>query len=204
MPSNALRNFELRLDEVEQLLTAHTALLRVHRATAAAQHIGGLANVANVVNHLIAPPGPGRPPQIQALNKAAIALLSGHLQGFITDLYDETAANLLGRHVSSIQILTEAAPRRGNPNGDNIKKLFASLGFSDVLADISWQRCSNQTMRTRLKDFNELRNKIVHGTSINITKPQVTGYLSSWHALAQRLDSKLRTKINTITGTPPW
>jgi hypothetical protein len=204
MPSDALTNFQLRLKEVEQLLAAHTALLRFYRATAAAHNAGGLANVANVVTHLVAAPGPGRPPQIQALNKAAIALLSGHLQGFITDLYREAASKLLTGHVSNLKTLTEAAPTRGNPNNDNIKWLFATLGFDDILGGISWQRCSNQTMRNRLHKFNELRNKIVHGTSININKNEVKGYLSSWTALAERLDAKLRTQINRMTGRFPW
>src|ERR1035437_8517400 len=96
MPSNALASFELRLKEIQQLLEAHTALLRFHRATTAAGNIGaGLANIARVVEHLVSTPGPGRPPQVQALNKPAIALLSSHLQGFITDLYKEAATRLL-------------------------------------------------------------------------------------------------------------
>jgi hypothetical protein len=203
MPSNALTSFELRLKEIEQLLDAHTALLRFHRATAAAQQ-PGLENVANAVNQLVVAPGPGRPPQIQALNKAAIALLSGHLQGFITDLYSEAASKLLTGHVSNLQSVTDAAPTRGNPNNQNITRLFATLGFNDILAGISWQKCSNETLYKRLKDFNELRNKIVHGKGIIVTKNTVTSYLSSWTALAQRLDTKLRTEIRAVTGHFPW
>jgi hypothetical protein len=37
MPSNAFIAFEERLKEIEQLLAAHTALLRFYRASAAAQ-----------------------------------------------------------------------------------------------------------------------------------------------------------------------
>lgn len=204
MSSTALKDFKLRLSEVEQLLEAHTALLRFHRAAAAATGAGSLAAVAAVVNHLVTEPGPGRPPQIQALNKAAIALLSGHLQGFITDLYRESAAKLFGGHVSNLQTLTDAAPTRGNPNKDNITWLYATLGFDDILKGISWQRCSNEMMLKRLHEFNVLRNKIVHGTSININKSTVTGYLSSWTALAERLDEKLKAEIKKLTGVSPW
>lgn len=204
MPSNALNNFELRLKEIEQILNAHTALLRFHRAAAAANNAGGLANVASVVNHLVATPGPGRPPRIQALNKAAIALLSGHLQGFVTDLYCESASALLTGHVANLKTVTDAAPTRGNPNSDNIRKLFATLGFGDVLDGMCWRNCSNQSAHKRLRDFNELRNKIVHGASIKVAKYQVTSYRRSWSALANWLDEKLRSEIEATTGNSPW
>jgi hypothetical protein len=204
MPSNARNNFVLRLREVDQLLEAHTALLQFHRASAAASSVTSLTGIATVVNHLVTAPGPGRPPQIQALNKAAIALLSGHLQGFITDLYGEAASHLLTGHVVSLPTVVDAAPTRGNPNSKNIKRLFATLGFNDILAGIRWQNCTNHTLRTRLNDFNELRNDIVHGTSTNVNKDVVTGYLSSLKALADRLDAKLRIEIHAIMGTFPW
>jgi hypothetical protein len=100
--------------------------------------------------------------------------------------------------------VTNTAPTRRNPSSQNIKWLFATLGFKDIFAGISWQKCSNEMLHKRLKDFNELRNKIVHGTSISVTKTTVTSYLSSWTALAQRLDAKLRTEINVLTGKHPW
>jgi hypothetical protein len=153
---------------------------------------------------LVDDPGPGRPPQIQALNKAEIALLSGHLQGFVTDIYREAAGHLLTGHVPHLDTVTDAAPTKRNPNGTNIKLLFATLGFSDILDGISWQRCTNQTMRNRLQAFNELRNEIVHGTSTNVSKNEVKGYLSSWSALAQRVDAKLRREIHAVTGNYPW
>jgi hypothetical protein len=152
----------------------------------------------------VSAPGPGRPPQIQALNKAAIALLSAHLQGFVNDLYYEAASILLAGRVADIEVLKKSAPTRGNPNNDNINKLFATLGFSDILATISWQRCSNQTLLRRMNDFNVLRNQIVHGRSINVSKHVVVGYLSSWTALAQRLDAKMRVELQRITGRAPW
>jgi hypothetical protein len=203
MPSHALTSFITRLGEIDQLLSAHDALLRFHRAQTAAL-TPGLASVATAVNHLVASPGPGRPPPIQALNKAGIALLSGHLQGFLTDLHSEAAGHLFAGHVASIPTMVAAAPTRGNPNRENISRLFATVGFNDILHGISWQRCSNSTLYSRLEAFNRLRNRIVHGSSVSVSKSTVKGYLSSWTALANRLDAKLRNEIRTITGHHPW
>ncbi len=204
MPSNARTNFATRLQEIDQILDAHRALLQFHRANHAATIGTGLTGVASVVNHLVSNPGPGRPPQIQALNKAAIALLSGHFQGFVTDLYSEAAIHLLTGHLGNPTVAIDAAPTRGNPNTKNIKKLFSTLGFPDILDGIAWQNCTNHTLRTRLNDFNELRNDIVHGQSITVNKDVVTGYLSPWTALADRLDAKLRREIHAIKGVYPW
>jgi hypothetical protein len=205
MPSNSLTQFQTRLEEVGQLLEAHTALVRLQRAIHALANVGGnLANIAGVINHLVTNPGPGRPRQVQALNKAAVALLSGHLQGFVKDIYEESAHALLGGHVRDVTVATNAAPTAGNPNTRNIKKLFSTLGFDEILNGISWQKCSNQTLLKRLNDFNELRNDIVHGESMNVKKATVTSYLSSWRALAVRLDRKLRTEIHAVNGTYPW
>jgi hypothetical protein len=203
MPSNAHNNLIIRLGEIDQLLKAHDALLRFHRAHAAAQ-IPGLASVAIAVNHLVDTPGPGRPPPLQALNKAGIALLSGHLQGFLTDLHGEAAGHLFAGHLASVPTMVGTAPTRGNPNRENINRLFATLGFADILDGISWQRCSNATLYSRLEAFNRLRNRIVHGSSGSVSKSTVEGYLSSRTALANRLDAKLQSEIWTLTGNNPW
>jgi hypothetical protein len=205
MPSNAVSNFGIRLGEIEQLLEAHTALIRLQRADDALQAGGtSLANIAAVVSHLVTDPGPGRPKQVQALNKAAIALLSGHLQGFIADIYGEAAEALLDGRVKSVAAFIKAAPTRGNPNLENITKLFATLGFEDILAGMSWQGFSNQRLKSRLADFNKLRNEIVHGKSTSVTKDLVNSYLDSWIVFADRLDQRLRSNIRAITGDYPW
>src|SRR5712692_7112406 len=77
VPSDALQNLEARLKEIDQLLTAHAALTRLRRAELAIGRAGGgLKAVAEAVNLLVTPPTRGRPGQVEALNKASVALLS--------------------------------------------------------------------------------------------------------------------------------
>src|SRR5687767_8187938 len=125
MSSKALANFTSRLEEVDQLIEAHGALVRLRKAEDALKSVGGeLSRVGDVIKALVAKPGRGRPPEVQALNSAAIALLSGHAQGYFTDVYDEAAELLLKGRVVDIHTLTDAAPTRGNPTEINIERLF--------------------------------------------------------------------------------
>jgi hypothetical protein len=164
MSSQALIDFRERLKDVQQLLDAHGALTALRNAQAEAELGAGLASVGRIVEHLVSAPGPGRPRQVQALNSAAIALLSAHLQGFLADLYDEVAKATLDGKVKDLSALTNSARMRGNPNEQNITRLFSSIGYSDVLDGISWQGLNNNELRKKLRAFNELRNKIVHGS----------------------------------------
>jgi RiboL-PSP-HEPN len=156
------------------------------------------------VQTLVSAPGKGRPPEVHALNSSAIALLSGHLQGFITDLYEEAARHLLTPHVLDVNAVVERTKRIGNPNAQNIQNLFASIGFTDVLDGISWQRIDNKAMRAKLRAFNELRNGIVHGKSTSVHKKQVALYMSAWWNLAERLDTKVGKVIGKLIGKDPW
>ena len=129
MPSNAHDNWENRLTEIDQLIEAHGALVRFNRAQEeVAQSGGGLRNIGRIIDALVSDPSAGRPPQVQALNSAGIALLSAHLQGFIVDLYEEACRYLLDSKVPDVAVMISSAPTQGNPNPDNIKRLFSTIG----------------------------------------------------------------------------
>ncbi|MBN1771775.1 MAG: hypothetical protein JXB32_10970 [Deltaproteobacteria bacterium] len=204
MPSNALGDFAIRLKEVEQLLEAHGALVALKNAQAAAQAGGGLKQLANVVNALVAKPGPGKPPQVQAINKAAFAMLSAHLQGFVTDLYKEAARHLLDKRVPDLATVLAAADAPGNPNPQNIIRLFGRIGFSDVLAGVSWQKMNNQARRAKLREFIERRNRIVHGRSESVWKAEVEAHVKVWRNFAGRLDERVRLALQAVKGKSPW
>jgi hypothetical protein len=118
-----------------------------------------------VIKHLVTEPGAGRRREVHALNNAGIALLSGHLQGFIADIFKESAAALLAGHVQSVDAVTEAAHTRGNPNPQNIMNMFNTLGFKDIFDGLSWRKMSTTALKKKLQDFNTLRNQIVPGPS---------------------------------------
>lgn len=204
MPSQALVDFHNRLGEVQQLVDAHGALIRFKNAESAFNSGGQLKNIAQVVQHLVSTPGPGRPPEVQALNSAGIALLSAHFQGFVTDLYKEVALHTLKGKVKDLDAVISTANKRGNPNEQNITRLFDSIGYSNVLDGISWQKMNNKQLRDKIRSLNELRNKIVHGSSDKVKKSTLTNFLSVIRSLAEKLDEKLRGEVKATAGKYPW
>lgn len=205
MPSQALADFKDRLGEVQQLLDAHSALTRLRRAEAAtANGVPDLQTIGAFVQNLVTTPGRGRPAEVHALNSAGIALLSAHLQGYVVDLYKEVAASTLTGRVQDVSAIVGSANLRGNPNTDNINKLFASLGYPAIMDSLSWQRMNNAQLKNKLRTFNVLRNQIVHGASGRVAKSTVENYLAVFKNFAARLDSKLRTQVHAVTGTYPW
>ena len=78
------------------------------------------------------------------------------------------------------------------------------VGWSDVLDGISWQKCTNATVRSRLKGLNELRNRIVHGGTETVGKWQVEHFKAFVENLAIRLDRKVATVVRSVTGVAPW
>ncbi len=205
MPSQALQDLQVRLLDVQQLIEAHDALTRLRRAEASLQAGGReLGDIVPVIQHLVTDPGAGRRKQVHALNNAGIALLSGHLQGFIVDIYRESAAALLAGHVQSVEAVIGAAYTRGNPNPQNIEKMFSTLGFDDVFEGLSWQRMSTTALKKKLRDFNTLRNQIVHGANKRVQKQVLVNHLNVFNNFATRLDAKLRREIRRVTGAHPW
>lgn len=205
MSSQAYSDFETRLKEVNQLLDAHSALTKYKRAQSAWERAGGdLARVGEVISHLVSEDQRGRRYEVHALNNAAIGLLSGHVQGFIKDLYVESVSHLLGGRVVDVEVVIKAAPTRGNPNLKSINTLFETIGFADVVGGISWQKMSNDSVKRNLREFNELRNRIVHGAGEAVSKAVVRGYKNFFWLFAERMDRRLHELLEAIAGVEPW
>ena len=94
--------------------------------------------------------------------------------------------------------------KRGNPNPQNIKKMFSTLGIDDVFDGLSWQRMSTSALRKKLQDFSALRNEVVHGANKRVRKQVLVNHLNVFKNFATRLDAKLRRDIRSVGGTHPW
>lgn len=206
MPSHAFADLGNRLAEIDLLLEAHEALIKFHRAEQAIAGTG-VANLQQAVQYLqnlVQDVGRGRPPEVQAVSKGAIALLSAHLQGYLVDLHQECAHLLLNEHIASVNALVNQAPTRGNPNADNIGRLFATLGFRGVLDGIHWRNMSNSSVKARLQKINELRNRIVHGAPETVHKVQVTNNLNFVRRFTQKFDTQMTVSMTKVLGRAPW
>ena len=206
MSSKAYENIGRRMKDVEQLLEAHKALTQFQRARKAAEEAGGgLAQISEVIDRLVTEPGRGRRTEVDALNRAAMVLLSAHLQGYIEDVYSEVARAMLGDKVKDVDALVEQALSNfSNPHAYRIASLFASIGLPNIMDDLSWQKASNQTIKRRLTDYIRIRNSIAHGSQERITKPKVAEFKRFVEVFARNFDEKVSNEVRPIVGKAPW
>ena len=206
MPSVALTGLNERLNDIDQLMNAHTAITKFKKAEAAANNAGGgLAQITPIIEALVNDPGKGKPKEVDAINRAAFVLLTAHFQGFVDDLHKEVGSILLaGKVADPASVIKLVKPPRSNPHVDVINKMFSGLAIYEVMEDIKWQKCSNSTVKSRLRGYLETRNRIAHGSKEPITKQKVTQLKSFVEMLAVKLDGVVCEKAKSITGNDPW
>ncbi len=90
-------------------------------------------------------------------------MLSALLQSFVEEVFQEISVEFLEIDAAGQPNYRKSFSRWGNPSDANIVALFLRLGVTDILLDLTWQRISNERIRSNLKQLNELRNQIAHG-----------------------------------------
>lgn len=121
---------------------------------------------------------PGRPPiDVEAINKAAYVLCVAHFQGFIDDLFREVAQKIISKKIQDKdeleKIVNSLAENKSNPRVDIINKLFSTIGFYNIVDEIFWQKTSSDTVKNKIREMIETRNKIAHGKSVIINNQEV-------------------------------
>jgi hypothetical protein len=204
--SNALAHLQTRMSDIEQLLEAHSALTRFQRARRAARESGGdIAKLSVVIDRLVTEPGRGRRTEVEALNRAAIVLLCAHLQGYVEEIYGECAQSLLDTKVKDVEaLMQQAASAFWNPHAHRIDSLFASIGLPGITDGLSWQRCTNRSVKTRLTDYIQLRNSIAHGTLVTVHKAKVTSFKRFVEIFAEKFDEHVGREAAAVIGASPW
>lgn len=206
MASKARANLTDRLKDIDQLLNAHTAITKFTKAEQAANAAGGqLAQIATVIQALVTNPGKGRPKEVDALNRAAFVLSLAHFQGFVDELHAEIGKLILkGKAADPDAVIKLVKPPRSNPHVNIINQMFAGVGVYDLMDSISWQRCDNKSVKSRLTTYLETRNKIAHGSKEAITKARVVQLKQYIEILADKLDEQVAKKAKLILGKNPW
>lgn len=206
MASTALTNLSARLKDIDQLLNAHTAITKFKKAERAAQNAGGqLAQVAEVFNALVTDPGPGKPKEVDAINRAAFVLSMAHFQGYVDELHAELGAIMLkGKAVDPAAVIKLVKPPRSNPHVNVINQMFSGIGVYELMDSINWQKCDNKTVKSRPTGYLETRNKIAHGSKESITKGKVAQLKQFIELLAAKLEEKAASKATVILGKKPW
>jgi exonuclease VII small subunit len=140
MSSKALQSLTERLTDIDQLLNAHTAIVKFNRAEQVANNAGGqLAQVAQVIQALVTDSGRGRPKEVDAINRAAFVLCVAHFQGFVNELHAELGAIVLnGKALNPEAVIKLVKPPRANPHVNVINQMFSGIGVYELMDVIQW------------------------------------------------------------------
>lgn len=107
--------------------------------------------------------------QGKSIIEAAVVMLSAALQAFFEDVFLESSIKCFGRPLNSeeMQKYRKTFERWGNPNADNVVRLFGRLAVADVFEGLNANLGGKGTNpRTMLDELNSARNCIAHGKPI--------------------------------------
>lgn len=131
--------------------------------------------------------------------------MSAVIQSFVEDVFLEASRRVLtplGR-IGDISKYQKSYNRNGNPNPDNMTRLFLRLGIEDVLDGLSWRNCTNETVRRKLNHLNQLRNDIAHGNAVlrvdgrevQLRQSMVTNYRNFAEQFGNRFEAHVMGKL---------
>lgn len=195
------RAVELVLSDAEQELLE----LQMTRCVAYGGFDAFAQRLAQVIQALVTTPGPGKPQEVDAINRAAFVLSTAHFQGFVDELHAELGGIVLkGKASDPVAVIKLVKPPRSNPHVYVINQMFSGIGVYELMDSINWQKCDNKTVKSRLTGYLEMRNKIAHGSKEAITKAKVVQLKQLVELLAQKLDEKSAAKAKLVLGKAPW
>ncbi|WP_436357458.1 HEPN domain-containing protein [Brevundimonas sp. CEF1] len=134
-----------------------------------------------------------------SLLRASTTLISAALQAEIEDTF-KAALPLTFDHFNQDELERYWSDCKGwgNPNPHNVRRLFFRLGFADALDGLSWKKCSNATVITKLDTINQVRNRIAHGQPLTVNNQEfrlTSPVVHSWRAFAGQFVSRFRPLI---------
>jgi hypothetical protein len=180
MPCRARKNLRTRLNDVDEIVTAHIVLT------------GG---------------GVGRPSfhKGAALTRAGVVLLTAALEAYVEDLFEESVKLIMPtRSNEEYSELFERTSKRLNvADVYNTNFLFFNLGIPWVLDCIRWQKFSNRSFRKTLNKLVDTRNKIAHGSQPRVRLAALKKWRGFVMKYSEKLEEALSTHITQVTNTAP-
>ena len=135
--------------------------------------------------------------QGQAINQSCVTMLSAVLQAYVEEVFLWSSKRLFKtlRGDEVIKRYERTYFQWGNPNPENISRLFQRLGIDDVFEGLSWKKCPKSTIAKKLQDINKLRNQIAHGNAPDVSLSQVSSFRNFAHQFGQRFAKHVRKKL---------
>ena len=103
-----------------------------------------------------------------SINRSCVVMLSALLQSYVQEVFEAAAKKALPalNNDEVCNAYWRQMKGWGNPSADNTNNLFVKIGIYDVFDGLSWQKCDNVLVRSRLNQLNHVRNSIAHGAAV--------------------------------------
>ena len=181
MPSKARNELNNRLDDVEEVINAHTEIT------------GG---------------GRGKPARKQgaALTRAGVVLLAAAMEAYVEDLFEESARLVMAdRSAEELKnFFVDTRKRLHNADIRKTQMLYFNLGIPWVLENIRWQKFSNEEFKKSIDSLVERRNQIAHGRRPGVRLAMLRKWKGVVEKYSEKLDEILAKYVCTSTGQRPW
>jgi len=134
-----------------------------------------------------------------AINRAAILLLTSHLEGFVEDLFGEPFEKLFpGRNPNRF------LKQFNTPTCRNINDLYEFLGLSEVTGQIRFTPVSTKKVLDAIDSLVDLRHRIVHGKLTRSYIADVKSWRGYLTGIARKLDVIVAAHLTRVLGKAPW
>jgi hypothetical protein len=140
-----------------------------------------------------------------SINRSSIVLLSALLQSYVQDVFQNAAKQALPALATDNvwRSYWKQMKGWGNPSSDNASILFLKIGINDVFDGLSWQKCDNSLVRSRLNQLNHVCNSIAHGSAVlrindadySLTLAKVKTFRNFAEAFAARFEAHVMAKL---------
>lgn len=180
MPSQALLELKTRLKDVDELISAHTAVT------------GG---------------GRGRPVMRQgaAITRAGVVLLSAATEAFVEDLFEEAAKLIFDIMPDDDleKLFKNTSKKLNNADVHKTELLYFNLGMPWALRGINWRKFSNETLRKELNKLIETRGSIAHGRGQTVGLRTLRRWKNMIEMFAPNFEIKVADYVSNATGLRP-
>ena len=180
MPSQARSQLDLQVDDVNELIGAHTALT------------GG---------------GVGRPANSQgaAIVRAGLVLLAAAFEEYVEAVFEEAFPLMYPQVTLTEQrrFYKQTTERFNNADSQKVNFLFFNIGCPWIISSISWRKYPSEKVTKRLNWIIETRNSIAHGKQPSIRLKTLALSRDFILRLAQHMDTAIANHLAASGHTAP-
>ena len=180
MPSQARNQLILQVDDVNELIGAHTAIT------------GG---------------GVGRPANSQgaAIVRAGVVLLAAAFEQYVEAVFEEAFPLMYpgASPAEQQQFYKQTTERFNNADTQKVNFLFFNLGCPWIIANIRWRKYPSVQVAKHLSWIIATRNSIAHGKQPSIQLKTLALAREFILRLAQHMDTAIVNHLTASGHTPP-